>query len=175
MSISTTPSAWQPTSPAMLSEYLSGEWQLSKELDYRPGGGVDGTFEGKATFEPLACNDGGLRLTYLEDGIASLGGQSMAATKRLLWDFTEEPVRVFFDDTLSRDPEAILDGSRLFHTIELANEAGTNPPPFQHWCSPDTYRGSIAFDSQSCFTISWNVMGPKKDGHIVGRYTRCKI
>ena len=165
--------AMRPRTAEAMYDYLRGRWQLTKAMDYRPGGGVAGDFVGKATFEPLQCADGGVRLTYLEEGMATLGSsQSIAATKRLLWDLTTAPVKVHFDEALARDPESILAGSRLFHTLELADDPQLDPPPFVHLCDPDTYRGAFEFESDASFVITWHVTGPKKDGNIVGKYTR---
>eukprot|EP00322_Chrysochromulina_rotalis_P024777 CAMPEP_0115858400 /NCGR_PEP_ID=MMETSP0287-20121206/16077_1 /TAXON_ID=412157 /ORGANISM="Chrysochromulina rotalis, Strain UIO044" /LENGTH=171 /DNA_ID=CAMNT_0003312661 /DNA_START=74 /DNA_END=589 /DNA_ORIENTATION=- len=165
--------AWQPRSPEAMFEFLRGRWQLTKAMDYTPGGGVGGDFVGVATFEPLQCTDGRSRLAYLEDGMATLGGgQSVAATKRLLWDFSAMPIQVSFDESLDRDPAAILEGSRFFHTIELPDESGVDPTPFVHWCDPDTYRGTFLFQTDSSFVIKWQVEGPKKLGNIVGSYVR---
>jgi len=165
--------AWRPRSPDALYEYLCGRWQLTKSMDYTPGGGVAGEFVGVADFEPLRCADGGVRLSYLEDGMATLGGgQSVSATKRLLWDLSTSPVHVHFDEARDRDPEAILEGARFFHTIELPVEAEEDPPPFEHWCTPDTYRGSLTFESSDAFLMTWQVQGPKKLGNIVGKYAR---
>eukprot|EP00325_Prymnesiales_sp_UTEX-LB-985_P025015 CAMPEP_0174726626 /NCGR_PEP_ID=MMETSP1094-20130205/48183_1 /TAXON_ID=156173 /ORGANISM="Chrysochromulina brevifilum, Strain UTEX LB 985" /LENGTH=126 /DNA_ID=CAMNT_0015928237 /DNA_START=61 /DNA_END=437 /DNA_ORIENTATION=+ len=121
--------AWRPRSAEGLYDFLRGRWHLSKAMDYTPGGGVSGEFVGTATFEPLCCEDGGLRLAYLEDGHATLGGgQSVAATKRLLWDMSDMRVRVFFDESLERDPASILAKSRFFHDIELPAVQVADPP-----------------------------------------------
>ena len=165
--------AMRPRTAEAMYDYLRGRWQLTKAMDYTPGGGASGSFVGKATFEPLRCADGGVRLTYLEEGMATLGGsQSIAATKRLLWDLTTAPVKVHFDEALARDPESILASSRFFHAIDLADDPRVDPPPFVHLCDPDTYRGVFAFESDAAFAITWHVTGPKKDGTIIGKYTR---
>ena len=173
MDAATKTASWRPGSAEGLYEFLRGRWQLCKNMDYTPGGGVSGEFIGTATFEPLRCADGGQRLAYLEDGMATLGGgQSVAASKRLLWDMSDAHVRVFFDEARERDPASVLASSRFFHEIELPTTQTMDPPPFVHLCDPDVYRGALSFESDTAFLITWHVEGPKKLGNIVGKYVR---
>ena len=54
-----------------------------------------------------------------------------------------------------------VDSSKVLHAF------------FCHLCEPDTYEGSMKLDvDQQCFTWSWKVTGPQKDGEIVSQYSR---
>lgn len=163
-------------------------------------GGVTGTFSGVTTFLPLEHATRSAVLQYKEDGEAILGPEKakFQASKLLLWDcagkevhhpipiivipWTEvshssnatycvEQVQVFFDESRDRSPNAILEGARFFHHIDVA-EAAEGPFHFEHPCLADMYRGTLYLADPLRFQMLWHVSGPNKDGKIESTYTR---
>ena len=101
--------------------------------------------------------------------------QEYSARHRLLYMApTEDPtlLRVCFDEARERDSvAAIIAGSRFFHTIEYAS-MDAYPPPFDHPCGPDMYRGRIALDDKQTFRLLWRVSGPRKLGSVTSTFRR---
>ena len=101
---------------------------------------MHGTFDGRATFEPLAGMQ--QKLAYLEDGMATLSPTQPAipAFKRLLWDCSITPAQVYFDESQDRDPAAVVSSARHFHSIDLDADGMSDPPTFDHPCCARTSR-----------------------------------
>lgn len=120
---------------------LAGEWTVARRIeDARTGGTA--RLQGTARFTVDA--DG---LVYDETGTLTLdSGQSFAASRRYLWRFGGDMIRVLFDD------------GRLFHLLDPARPEDEQV----HLCGPDTYRGhyTVAADH---WTTTWRVSGPRKD------------
>ena len=130
----TTPTSdWIPRTAHGLHDYLAGGWRLAKALRYTQGG-VSGTLAGEATFASLQPDI----LGYLEAGQASLGSPPMTvtATQRYVWDFSDEGVRVLFDECAGeRTPEAVMRDARFFHTVDLlALDEQERAVRFDHPC-----------------------------------------
>ena len=161
--------------PHALRGFLQGEWTLSKTFDYVRGG-VTSSFFGTATFTPLIENI----LSYEERGELIVQGQpNMPAYRRLLWDFSDNPVSVSFDEAQDRSSASeILAGARFFHHISLASTtrlADGNPPSFEHPCGPDLYIGQLLLSKEDEFEILWRVVGPRKNGSILNSFVRRRL
>ena len=167
--------SWRPPStPVQLLSYLLGTWSVSKEMQYTRGGKT-GTFAGQATFAWLDCDMP--TIAFEEKGMARLApeDQEYSARHRLLYMApTDDPtlLQVCFDEARERDSAAaIIAGSRFFHTIEYAS-MDAYPPPFDHPCGPDMYRGRIALDDEQTFRLLWRVSGPRKLGSVTSTFRR---
>ena len=182
--------------------FFCGEWQLSRSLRFRRGGGV-GTVSGSASFKPWPQGVApGHQLLYAEHGTMKLEGipSPMSVSKKYAFDCSKLPLNVNFVDEASRTsagdagaPGADVLGG-FFHSLDFGATRGEPEPEpelllphdettqpqqqplravFCHLCAPDTYSGSMVVDvRQDEFTWSWRVTGPQKDGEIVSRYTR---
>ena len=161
-----------------LHTFLTGKWQLDKTFSYVRGG-APGTFSGTASFNALACADDILRLQYYEEGTAVLKGDRpmvLPATRRLLWEFAPNGndylVSVYFDESCSGAGNvAVVQSARFFHSIQLSPD-GATPPPFDHPCGPDVYRGRLSLRMSDEFVLRWDVIGPRKTGTQLLCYKR---
>ncbi|MCU1495087.1 MAG: hypothetical protein JWO62_2851 [Acidimicrobiaceae bacterium] len=122
--------------------YLAGTWQLERELlDERTG--AHGTFEGVASFTPVAEE----ALDYQEKG-------------ELVWPThrgTASRYLSYVRDTRERASVLFVDG-RAFHLLELRTDG------FQavHVCGEDRYLGDFTLVSEAAWSAVWRVSGPQK-------------
>lgn len=132
------------TAPRVLSDF-AGDWRVTRRIaDAR---GPDAVFEGAASWRP----DGDSML-YHESGTMTLAGHPpLHATRRYVWT---EDLAVHFED------------GRLFHRVPP--EGGMA----RHWCDPDVYELTYAFEAWPCFAVHWRVTGPRKDYRAETEYRR---
>ena len=113
----------------------------------RSEGAPDVRFEGTAHWQPDREN-----MAYREEGSLLMPGQmAIFAERSYVW--TPE-LAVYFDD------------GRFFHNVP-ATGGDTD-----HWCDPDTYKGSYDFAKWPEFSVTWRVSGPRKDYTSVTIYHR---
>lgn len=126
---------------------LQGVWRLDREIeDLR--GQVTGRLEGLCRFVPDA---GGLRQE--EAGLLRMGdAPPMQAQRVYLWRQAGVRLSVLFED------------GRPFHGLAPGRLTD------RHWCAPDSYEVSYAFDAWPVWTQRWRVSGPRKDALITSRF-----
>ena len=110
------------------------EWTMEREINHDDGS--VGTFVGAALIDES--------WVYSEQGTLTMGGHSFAATRRYLWKPTSEGFDIYFDD------------GRPFHSLSFADKTA------DHWCDPDSYRVTYAFNAFPDWTATWTVSGPRK-------------
>ena len=107
--------------------------------------------------------------------------EAFEASRRLLWDCTRSSrARILFDEAVGSarsDNLAIMQAARFFHDIDMltpsdAAAGRSTPPPFEHPCGPDLYRGRLLLDSPDSFRLLWTVEGPRKQGRVSASYER---
>lgn len=138
---------------ADLRAFLAGAWRIARTVrDARLG--QDGSFDGTGLFEQGA--DGGLLLR--ETGTLRFGDHAGPAEQTYRYSFPDGPRRamVFRHD-----------GSP-FHDLDLSD--GT--AEVLHHCGADVYRGGFRVEDHDAWTVRWVVTGPRKDYHMVTRYSR---
>lgn len=133
------------TVPTLLD--FEGTWSLTRRIiDHRAGS--TGMFEGTATF---TRDDGGL--AYCEVGSLHLPNHPpFHAERRYRWREVGTHFEIDFDD------------GRFFHSFSA------DAPNAIHWCDPDTYNVSYAFDVWPRWQSTWDVSGPKKAYKMVSDY-----
>lgn len=133
--------------------FLSGEWDLVRQISDRRGG-QEGVFRGRARFRPSA--DGQV-LEYTEDGELQLGGHRGPATRSLIYagraDGTAD-VR-------------FADGS-AFYQLDLRPGSCEAAHP----CRADLYRVTVTRFGPDRFSETWQVAGPDKDYELRATYRR---
>lgn len=95
-------------------------------------------------------------LTYVEDGLLTLGAVQTEARQSYRYQETSTGLRVFFAD------------GRFFH--DLRPEGGC--ALVSHDCAPDLYRGRYRFESADRWWLSWRITGPRKDLVIASLFLR---
>ena len=133
----------------------AGQWTVQREpLDRSEG--TRGTFSGVVRFVPK--DDGGL--AFREEGTMRWPSFTGPASREYLLRTTGSPdaLDVFFPD------------GRPFHRMSFAPESNLD----NHWCDPDTYRVTYAYEGGDRFSYTWDVRGPRKDllltSHLVRRH-----
>jgi hypothetical protein len=122
---------------------LIGTWEISRE------GSKIKTAEGKATFIKVEerC------IKYREElKVKLIGSDTVHHTHREYFYIYEEDtdqIRVAFDSM------------ELFYTMKVAGESVTSCD--EHLCINDTYKATYKFLSDTHFSVSYEVKGPKKD------------
>lgn len=114
--------------------------------------GVTGRFTGVATFTPAL---GGLR--YDEQGVLSFGAYRGEATRG-----------GWFALGRAGMAEMRFEDGRLFHALDLSSGRAE----VAHECAPDWYLGRYRVRGENCWTLTWQVRGPRKLMSIGTRYTR---
>lgn len=131
---------------------FEGEWQITRDITDRKAGQT-WRLEGRAVLEA----QGDDRLLYTESGTLRFGdGTPMAATRRYLWQFTPEGVKMLFEDGKpfhSFVPEGYVTGS-------------------EHPCGEDVYRVRYDFIPWPRWRSVWLVTGPRKDYTSITEFTR---
>lgn len=124
---------------------FAGIWLLDRAIHH-----ADGTcarFMGRAIWQPdprgLAYHETGEMV--LADGARFLG------ERRYLWS---HDLSVWFED------------GRFFHKVPPNGGAAA------HWCDPDQYDGCYDFAAWPAFTVTWRVLGPRKDYRMQTSYRR---
>ena len=105
--------------------YLLGSWTLKRTMEYEVGG-MTGTFEGTAMFEPFFFDYFVPRdiLTYVESGTFHPTEPSMPdlpISNQMLYEFTGAGVKVFFDGLRGeRGSDAVMAHAKYLYTIKPA-------------------------------------------------------
>jgi hypothetical protein len=176
--------AWtRPKTPHALAGYFAGHWTIAKQMSYVRGG-KEASFSGPARCESLDTSQCLNRVSYadeclwyLEDGTITLAQaqQQLAASRKLIYHFHPDRVRVYFDEARTNDPKEVLLSQRFFHDIELPEEEdSSSQPSFSHPCGPDMYRGRLELCDADSFILHWKVEGPRKLGMQTLLYRRCE-
>lgn len=127
-----------------LSDF-AGAWTLRRFITHASGATAE--FRGTATWR---AQEGMLRCD--EVGLIKVGtAAAVNARQTYLWD---KDLRVHFAD------------GRFFHKVPPGGgDAG-------HWCDPDQYDGAYDFADWPAWTVTWTVLGPRKDYHMRSAYSR---
>lgn len=136
-----------------LLDLLGGCWTLARRIDDRLTG-LNGSFEGTATFRPAAAPE---MLDYHETGTLSYGALRHNAERVYLWH-CEAPDRALV---------SFADG-RPFHVV--APKGGIAEA--DHLCGSDHYSGRYVFETSDRWHLTWRVKGPRKDYTMDSTYTR---
>jgi len=127
-----------------------GTYSVSRVIeDHRAG--QQSRFEGQASID--AHEAGAI---YREAGHLILNDQRFAAERSYIWRANGARIDVLFED------------GRAFHDFDP--EAGGNAT--EHLCGQDMYRGGYDFSEWSCWAVTWDVAGPRKDYRSVTWYVR---
>lgn len=146
-----TPSQWQ--------EFCDTTWHIDREItDFLAGSTTK--FSGTAWF--AKCDE--KQWLYSETGKLALpSGQSLHAERRFLWcpvgTADLHAVDVMFED------------GRPFHQIKFARDQTSNDT---HFCDPDTYEVTYAFDLGVTWSAAWRVNGPRKNYQMSSVYRPCR-
>ena len=103
--------------------YLLGSWNLQRTMTYETGG-MTGTFEGTAMFQPFFFDYFVPRdiLTYEESGTFTPSEPSMPAlqiSNQMLYEFTPVGIKVFFDGLRGeRGSDAVMSHAKYLYTIK---------------------------------------------------------
>lgn len=132
-----------------LADFL-GNYAVSRAITDRKAG-AETRFEGVA--EIVADADGAV---YREMGQLIVGDQQFEAERSYLWREQGPFIAVLFED------------ARPFHDFDpVAGGQAT-----EHLCGQDMYRGGYDFSAWSCWSVTWDVVGPRKDYRSVTWYVR---
>ena len=142
-------SAW-PVSD--LRAYLSGVWRIDRSLLDQTQS-ICGRMLGQACFSP-----DGASLEYREEGELTFGRHRGRAEQNYRYGFPDG------DGTAS----VLFADGRLFHALDLS----TGHTIVTHPCPPDVYRGRFTVLSESRWTSSWRIKGPRKNQRILTHYMR---
>jgi len=134
-----------------IRQFLLGAWQLTRV-------GWDGMpartmrMRGMARFS--ACAAG---LLFEERGLMTVGAYVGEAARRTLFHVEGGSVA-----------EVCFEDSKPFHHLNLA----TGLAHVRHDCPPDRYEGRYRVLAPTCWLLSWQVTGPRKNQTITSRFTR---
>jgi len=118
-----------------------------------------GTFDVRRTIEDArsgqtAIFEGRMSLTgdgntasYEETGHLLTNGQRFAAQRRYIWQTTGDGIAVLFED------------GRAFHDFDPEQGGQAS----EHQCGEDMYRGGYGFSNWPSWSVTWDVVGPRKD------------
>ncbi|GEK21754.1 DUF6314 family protein [Cellulomonas xylanilytica] len=136
----------------MTVERFAGVWPIDRAIaDGRAG--LEGHLDGTARCEPTG--DGGL--SWVEEGVLSLGGDVRPAGRRLLLrDAGGAWVDVLFGD------------GRPFYRFELLDDHWAG----EHGCGDDAYTVAGHLVGADCFVEVWHAVGPRKDYRLTTTYRR---
>jgi len=139
--------------PQSLADF-EGQWQITREIDDRHAG-QSLMAEGQAMFTADKAG-----LIYQEELVISVKGQPpMKGTRGYLWRAQEDgKVAIHFED------------GRYFHRLNL----GQGNSADHHACDPDSYSAQYDFCGWPVWSVSWRVVGPRKDYIMKSRYSRPK-
>ncbi|MCF2872205.1 DUF6314 family protein [Octadecabacter sp. G9-8] len=132
-----------------LADFI-GAYDVSRVIDDAHAGGQS-RFEGRAVIAP---DDAGA--VYTETGHLIVNAQRFQAERSYLWRENGPRVDVLFAD------------GRAFHDFDP--QAGGHAA--EHLCGEDMYRGGYDFSEWSCWAVTWDVQGPRKDYRSVTWYVR---
>lgn len=134
-----------------LQAFLTGRWRIVRRIsDARAG--MTGRLAGWAIFTPSI--DG---LIHDEMGDLSFGAYRGPVTRRYH----------LIADNSSTGMVRHADGS-LFHALDLASGMAD----ILHSCGEDRYRGRYRVLDRNCFTVSWQVAGPRKQYRLATLHRR---
>ncbi len=127
-----------------------GAYRVSRVItDHRAG--VESRFEGRAE---IATCEGGAR--YVETGALIMNEQRFEAERQYLWRQDAGRIHVDFAD------------GAVFHDFDPE----TGGQASEHLCGEDMYRGGYDFSEWTCWSVTWEVLGPRKDYRSVTWYVR---
>lgn len=132
-----------------LADFI-GAYDVSRVIEDARAGG-ESRFEGQAVISP--DRDGAI---YRETGDLILNDQRFQADRSYLWRAQGGRIEVLFED------------GRPFHDFDpqIGGQAT------EHLCGDDMYRGGYDFSQWSCWAVTWDVKGPRKDYRSVTWYVR---
>lgn len=132
-----------------LEDFL-GSYTVSRTICDRKAR-AESRFEGQAEIVANAIG-----AVYREAGQLIVGDQRFEAERRYLWRPKGALIEVRFGD------------GRAFHDFDpVAGGQAT-----EHLCGEDMYRGGYDFGEWSCWAVTWDVTGPRKDYTSVSWYVR---
>lgn len=132
-----------------LTDFI-GTFDVSRVIDDALAGGQS-RFEGEAVIK--ADGDGAI---YTETGALIMGEQRFEAERSYLWRPNSARIDVLFAD------------GRAFHDFDPQ----TGGQASAHLCGSDMYRGGYDFSEWTCWAVTWDVLGPRKDYRSVTWYVR---
>lgn len=132
-----------------LDDFL-GRYSVSRTITDRRAG-AETRFEGEA--EIAAAPDGAV---YTESGSLIMGQSRFSAERTYLWRAAGPRIEVAFDD------------GRPFHDFDPE----TGGQATEHLCGQDLYRGGYDFREWTCWSVTWEVSGPRKDYTSITWYVR---
>lgn len=132
-----------------LEDFL-GRYTVSRTIVDRKAG-AEAQFEGLAE---IAAD--GVGAVYRETGHLIMGDQRFEAERRYLWRARGPLIAVLFED------------GRAFHEFDPVAGGQAN----EHLCGEDLYRGGYDVSQWSCWAVTWEVTGPRKDYTSVSWYVR---
>ena len=127
-----------------------GRFTVSRRIEDRLAG-AESRFEGEASIEM-----DGAGAVYRETGALSVGAQRFTAERSYLWRPAGPRIEVLFAD------------GRTFHDFDPE----TGGQATEHLCGADLYRGGYDFSEWTCWSLRWDVKGPRKDYTSVTWYVR---
>lgn len=132
-----------------LTDFI-GTYDFTRHIEHGGGDAVDVT--GVAVIEPS-----GAGAHYRETGRMVMGdGAAFDTQQRYVWQ--ERAGRIFV---------TFADG-RSFHDFDPVRGGTVS----KHLCGADTYCGGYDFSEWTCWAVTWDVTGPRKDYRSVTRYLR---
>ncbi|MEM7319371.1 MAG: DUF6314 family protein [Pseudomonadota bacterium] len=136
--------------PASIADF-AGRWHLSRRIDDQLSGQVI-TGEGAAVVSSVQssyCYDEELTLQ-------TAGQRPMAAHRRYVWRPSGCGVTIWFED------------GRFFHDLKLSE----THPKAHHDCAPDIYDVAYDFSAWPIWSVTWTVVGPRKNYVMHTAYRR---
>lgn len=139
--------------PPTAVERFIGTYSVARTIHDRRGG-QSASFNGQAVIEAIQGVQGGAH--YSEKGALQIGaGPAFAAERQYLWRMAGARIAVDFAD------------GRAFHDFDpVAGGQAT-----EHLCGEDMYRGGYDFSEWTCWSVTWDVTGPRKDYRSVTLYS----
>ncbi|WP_296417335.1 DUF6314 family protein [Pseudooctadecabacter sp.] len=129
---------------------FQGGYTVSRRIEDRLTG-AETTFEGTATI--TADGPGAI---YRETGALQMGSGTFTAERSYLWRPAGARIEVAFAD------------GQPFHDFDPEHGGQAT----EHLCGADMYRGGYDFSEWTCWSLRWDVSGPRKEYTSVTWYVR---
>ncbi|HCP81557.1 MAG TPA: hypothetical protein DIT67_08145 [Octadecabacter sp.] len=132
-------------------EDFIGSYDVARTIEDMRGHATS-RFEGQAEITLSATG-----ALYSETGALIIGDQRFQAERSYLWSEEHGKILVSFED------------GRAFHDFDpnIGGQAS------EHLCGEDMYRGGYDFSEWSCWSVTWTVLGPRKDYVSTTWYVKC--